>query len=136
MNTDHKNKASPSPKSQPGPLRCFRNIATFVNPPSENELFQIQAVTRARLTLTDTKLGRVCLQTCPPRAGGGGCVPAATGARKGEAYEFHAQASVMSPGSPADMPTQMGNPQGPLPDKGRSPTDVRASMAHISKYHC
>lgn len=71
MNTDHKNKVSPSPKSQPGPLRCFRNIATSVNPPSENELLQIQAVTRARLTLMDTKLGWPCLQTCPPRAGGG-----------------------------------------------------------------
>ena len=56
----------------------------------------------ARLTLTGTKLVQEDLQYCPTSASGGCCAPAVTVKRKGEAYEFHAQAPVTFPGNPAD----------------------------------
>lgn len=50
----------------------------------------------------DTKLVQEDLQYCLTSASGGCCAPTGTVKWKDEAYEFHAHASVMSPGHPAD----------------------------------
>ena len=49
-----------------------------------------------------TKLVQEDLQYCPTSASGGCQAPVGTVKWKGEAYEFHAQASVTSLGHPAD----------------------------------